>query len=83
MRNQLVLPLSALFVLSTVGAHASQQGQSALRGWKVMDICARQAQTAYPDFNAESNAKREAKLKECLNGANLPPREPLAQPGRR
>jgi hypothetical protein len=41
-----------------------------------MDTCTRQAQTAFPDFTAESNAKRDAKLKECLAGRNLPPREP-------
>ena len=45
-----------------------------------MDNCAEQAQTAYPDFSAESNAKRDAKLKECLEGQNLPPRE-LPEPG--
>jgi hypothetical protein len=48
-----------------------------------MDNCAKQAQTAYPDFSAESNAKRDAKLKECLNANGLPPRAPLAQPGSR
>ena len=46
-----------------------------------MDVCAKQAQAAYPDFNAESNAKRDAKLKECLNANGLPPREPSGRPG--
>jgi len=54
-----------------------------LRNFKTMDVCARQAQAAYPDFNADSNAKRDAKLKECLRVYGLPPREPLAQPGAR
>ena len=40
-----------------------------------MDKCANQAQRAFPDFTAKSNAKRDAKLKECLAGQNLPPRE--------
>ena len=48
-----------------------------------MDSCARQAQTAYPEFNAEANAKRDAKLKDCLNANGLPPRQPQAQPGSR
>jgi hypothetical protein len=51
-----------------------------LRGWKTADSCAKQAQTAYPDFSADSNAKRDAKLKECLNANGLPPRAPLGQP---
>jgi hypothetical protein len=78
--NRFGLLLAAMFLLPPVGAGASQQGQSALKSWKVMDVCAKQAQTAYPDFSAESNAKRDAKLKECLNANHLPPREPSGQP---
>ena len=58
----------------------SQQGVVAIQNWKKMDLCARQAQTAYPDFTAEANAKRDAKLKECLEGKNLPPRDPAGSP---
>jgi hypothetical protein len=67
----------ALFVIACVpvAAHAtSGQGLTAMSRWKSMDSCAVQAQRAYPDFTAESNAKRDAKLKECLAGQNLPPR---------
>jgi hypothetical protein len=77
------VPFVVASLLSAVSAGATQQGQSALRSWKVMDNCARQAQTAYPDFSAEANAKRDAKLKECLNANGLPPRQPLGQPGSR
>jgi hypothetical protein len=81
--NRFAFVLVAALLLSAVNAGATQQGQSALRSWKTMDICARQAQTAYPDFSAEANAKRDAKLKECLNANGLPPRQPLGQPGSR
>jgi len=73
--------LAAVLLLQPLGARATQQGQSAMRNWKTMDNCARQAQTAYPDFSAEANAKRDAKLKECLTGNGLPPRQPPGQPG--
>jgi hypothetical protein len=73
----------AVFLVGATSAGATQQGQQALRNWKVMDNCAKQAQTAYPDFSADANAKRDAKLKECLNNGALPPREPIAQPGSR
>ena len=33
-----------------------------------------QAQIAFPDFTPEANAKREARLKDCLAAQNLPPR---------
>ena len=78
--NRFGFLLVAAFLLQSANAGATQQGQSALRSWKSMDNCARQAQTAYPDFSADANAKRDAKLKECLNVNGLPPREPLGRP---
>jgi hypothetical protein len=55
-------------------AIASQQGVVAIQKWKGMDLCAKQAQAAFPDFTAEANAKRDEKMRECLEGQNLPPR---------
>lgn len=72
-----VLPTA---VLTAGSARATVQGTVALQKWKVMDKCAKQAQQAFPDFSAASNAKRDAALQNCLNANNLPPREPLAQP---
>jgi hypothetical protein len=68
--------LAALFAVGT--ARASTQGVLVTRNWKQMDLCAQQAQAAFPDFTPEANAKREASLKQCLAGKNLPPRAPLA-----
>jgi hypothetical protein len=78
--NRFAFALAAVSLLWPLSVSATQQGETALRSWRSMDSCARQAQTAYPDFNAESNAKRDAKLKECLNANGLPPRAPLGQP---
>ena len=78
--NWLALPLGAVLLLLAATAEASQQGQAAIGYWKAADKCAKQAQVAYPDYSAEANAKREAKLKECLSNGNLPPRQPLSQP---
>ena len=64
-------------------AAATQQGITALAKWKTMDVCAKQAQAAFPDFTPESNAKRDAQLNTCLNANNLPPRQPLSQPNPR
>jgi hypothetical protein len=57
---------------------ASQQGVLVMKNWKNSDKCAQQAQSAFPDFTPESNAKRDAKLKECLEGQRLAPRAPNA-----
>jgi hypothetical protein len=70
-----------ILALAPAAARASQQGVTVMKNWTSMDRCTKEAQTAFPDFTAEANAKREAKEKECLAGKNLPPREPLA-PGR-
>jgi hypothetical protein len=72
--------LIAALLLFAGAAEASQQGQVVLNNWKAADKCAKQAQAAYPDYNAEANAKRDAKLKECLNASNLAPRQPLSPP---
>ena len=70
---------AAGMVLGTgIAEAATAQGTTAMQRWKGMDNCARQAQAAFPDFSPDSNAKREAKLKDCLNANNLPPRQPQA-----
>jgi hypothetical protein len=69
------------FLIGTAEA-ATQQGQQVNTNWRTADRCAKQAQAAYPDYSAESNAKRDAQLKACLNSYNLAPREPLSQPPR-
>jgi hypothetical protein len=71
-----VLPLAAAMMLVAGTAAATQQGNTAILYWKLMDNCAKQAQAAFPDFTADSNAKRDASLKLCLEGSNLPPRQP-------
>ena len=73
--------LFATIFLLPVAAHAtSGQGMVVIQRWKAMDSCAAQAQRAFPNFTADANAKRDAKLKECLAGQNLPPRETAAPP---
>jgi hypothetical protein len=73
--------LIAVLLLPATAHAVSLQGTVVIGKWKAMDTCAIAAQRAFPDFSAESNAKRDAKLKECLAGQNLPPREaaPLAR----
>ena len=73
-----LLTLALSLALVPAAARASQPGVVATKNWKTMDLCAKEAQTAFPDFTADSQARRDAKLKECLAGKNLPPREPLA-----
>ena len=80
---RLALSLTGGLLLSALAAEASQPGTVALSNWKRMDVCAKQAQAAYPDYSAEAAVKRDQKLKECLNLNNLPPRQPPAQPAPR
>jgi hypothetical protein len=71
-----VFLFAPLIFFAGTAAAATQQGTAAIANWKAMDNCARQAQAAFPDFTADANAKRDAKLKECLGASNLPPRQP-------
>ena len=76
----LVFSFLAALAVTTVNVRATQPGEAAMTKWKMMDACAKQAQAAYPEYNAESNAKRDAKLNLCLSTNILPPRQPLARP---
>lgn len=78
--HRFALPLAAALTLFAGTAEATQQGNTAIANWKRMDVCAKQAQAAFPDYTAESNAKRDAKLNECLSSGNLPPIAPLQPP---
>jgi hypothetical protein len=70
--------LIALIILAAGPACAnSSQGVTVMQKWKGSDTCARQAQTAFPDFTPDANAKREARMKACLEGQGLPPRDSL------
>ncbi|HXC90118.1 MAG TPA: hypothetical protein VNV18_08135 [Stellaceae bacterium] len=77
MRYRTVFLVAAGLALVSGGAQAATaQATSAMQHWKTMDTCAKQAQAAFPDYTPDSNAKRDARLKDCLNANNLPPREP-------
>jgi hypothetical protein len=82
--SRFALALAAAVALWALCVQAgTQQGQQAIKNWKQMDNCAKEAQTAFPNFDADSNTKRDAKLKACLNLHQLPPREPFSAPGAR
>ncbi len=66
MKKTILLLLTA-FALSIGAAQATQQGTGAIAKWKSMDKCARQAQTAFPDFSPDferETGRRAEKLLE-------------------
>jgi hypothetical protein len=66
--------------LASGAAFATLAGQAAIKRWAAMDQCEREAQAAFPDYSADAVAKRDAKLNECLESKDLPPRAPLSPP---
>lgn len=80
--RRLIIAATLWLVLAPALAAASQQGESAIKNWKRMDACTRQAQIAHPDYTTAANAAREAALKTCLENGNLPPRRSLPPPAR-
>ena len=53
-------------------------GQTEMRNWAMSDKCVAAAKKQFPDYTADSLAKRDAALQQCLTAHNLPPRAPLA-----
>jgi len=72
--------LAAGLCLVSGTAFATQAGQAAIKKWAETDQCEREAQAAFPDYSADAYAKRDAKVNECLESKDLPPRAPLAPP---
>jgi hypothetical protein len=70
--------LGVALCLASGTAFATVAGQAAIKKWALMDQCEREAQAAFPDYSAEAVAKRDAKLNECLESKDLPPRAPLS-----
>jgi len=56
------------------------QGQLVMRKWVASDKCAQSAQKQFPDYTAESLAKRDQALKKCLDSQNLPSRDTNSNP---
>jgi hypothetical protein len=46
--------------------------------WKLRDQCRRSAFKQFPDYTAESNAKRDRAEQRCLEASNLPTSPPQA-----
>jgi hypothetical protein len=57
------------------GYNPWKQSQSA---WKLRDQCRRNAFRQFPDYTAESNAKRDRAEQRCLEANNLPTSSPSA-----
>ena len=72
--NRFAFACALLGLLESGAVQASNPGNQTMKNFKQMDQCAKEAQQAFPDFTTEAQAKRDAKLKECLASRNLPPR---------
>jgi hypothetical protein len=68
----LLLPVAALLLLPCGLARADQNQIDANATWKQANLCAKDAFKKFPDYTAESNAKRDAARRECLRDHKLP-----------
>jgi hypothetical protein len=75
MIRQVGFVVFALAALVPAAAHADSQGQQLMRKWTSSDVCSQRAYRDFPDYTADSLAKRDLALKKCLAGGNLPPRD--------
>ena len=65
----------ALTALMPAIGLADGQGQQLMKRWIGSDRCSQQAYRAFPDYTAESLAKRDLAFQQCLAAGNLPPRD--------
>jgi len=81
MSRRIAFVAFVIMVAMPVTARAfTQYGGQMMHTWGASDKCAAQAQKAFPDYTPESNAKRDAQMKNCLSGSILPPRGDLEKP---
>ena len=75
MAGRLLLFAGAVCLALLAGrAHAADEWKRNSTVWTQSDRCARQAFKQYPDYTADSNAKRDHALQQCLAASNAPPR---------
>ncbi|HEU0218735.1 MAG TPA: hypothetical protein VFQ90_18910 [Stellaceae bacterium] len=56
----------------------TRQGQQMMNNWAQADRCAARAHQQFPDNSAQSLAKRDQALQQCLADSVLSPRAPQA-----
>jgi hypothetical protein len=75
MIRRLGLVVFALAALAPAVAFADGQGVQLMKKWVGSDACSQQAYRHFPDYTADSLARRDLDFKKCLAGSNLPPRD--------
>jgi hypothetical protein len=69
---------AALASLPVAAVALTGQGQGMIARWAASDRCVAAAQKQFPDYTADSLAKRDQALQQCLGRQLLPPRAPQA-----
>ena len=74
-----LLALAAAALLLALPSRAADV-QGAQQRWNQMDRCTRAAREAFPDRNAEAQAKRDAYMQKCQRKGRVPPRQGVTPP---
>jgi hypothetical protein len=80
MRRIAIVACAAAVLFPAAADALTAQGQIVMRKWVASDKCAQAAQRQFPDYTAESLAKRDQALKKCLDSQNLPSRDTNSNP---
>jgi hypothetical protein len=75
MIRQIGFVVFAFAALMPAVANADAQGTQIMKKWVSSDRCSQRAYKAFPDYTADSLAKRDQALQNCLAGSGLPPRD--------
>ena len=67
-----------LLASTTTGWAITQQATQMMKNWAQSDRCVAQANKQFPDYTADSLAKRDQAVQQCLSNSILAPRAPIA-----
>jgi hypothetical protein len=68
-----------VLAMPVVAGAATVNGTQMIKNWAASDRCVAAANKQFPDYTADSLAKRDQAVQQCLSNSLLAPRAPMAQ----
>ena len=77
MRIAMFVTFLIVLLLPATAFAMTAYGHQEMNNWAASDRCVAAAHKTYPDYTAESNAKRDQAIQQCLAANGLPPHTDL------
>jgi hypothetical protein len=77
-RGVSVAGFAIVLAMPVAASAATVNGTQMIKNWAVSDRCVAAANRQFPDYTADSLAKRDQAVQQCLSNNVLAPRAPLS-----